>query len=162
MVQEDLVSVSSKRWWPCVVAENGGSVGQPAHPNNFHTTELCSLKTQELVCIYTARSSRPPAGCSWWVWIGPLTLWGALELDAEGSETLLPHTPSGVEADAAPIRLFLICPTVVFTHARKHFGPSSRVSCRLEQWRHRLNSPAWILNRSPQQYELKRIEIKSN
>lgn len=63
MVQEDLVSVASKRW-PCVVAGNSGSLGLAVHPNNFHTTEPCPLKTRELVCVYTVRSSRPPAGCS--------------------------------------------------------------------------------------------------
>jgi len=73
MILEDSVSTSSKRW-PCAVAANCCSEARPAHPNNFHATVLCSLKTLEFVCIYTARSSRPPAGRSWWVWIGPLAL----------------------------------------------------------------------------------------
>jgi hypothetical protein len=71
MAHEDLVSISSKRW-PCAVAGYDSSELQSAHPNNFHATKLCPPKAQELVCIYTARSPRPPAGCSSWVWIGPL------------------------------------------------------------------------------------------
>jgi len=73
MILEDSVSTSSKRW-PCAVAANRCTEARPVYPNNFHATVLCSLKTLEFVCIYTARSSRPPAGRSWWVWIGPLAL----------------------------------------------------------------------------------------
>jgi len=83
-----------------------GSDVQSLHPNNFHATELCPLKTLELVCIYSARSSRPPAGSSWWVWIGPLVLpvkrgSGAGSWMLRDHKPLLRHTPSGAKADEA-------------------------------------------------------------
>jgi hypothetical protein len=162
MVQEDLVSVSSKRW-PCVVAENGGSVGQTAYPNNLHTTELCPVKTQELVCIYTARSSRPPAGCSWWVWIGPLTLRGALELDAEGSEN-----PSSTHSLGRGVRRRahkVISHLPPQSYSLMQESTAVPVVVYLVVWNNggiRLHSPDRILSRSPQQYEPKRIKVKSN